>query len=75
MEITTNITGMGTLVVSVYKRYCAALFEGAVRLILNPETKINPSNSTAVRHNSRVRYKSNKYVYLMQKSIYKAEIT
>jgi len=61
IEITTNTTGMGTPVVSVYKRYGAALFGRVVRLNLNPETKINPSNSTTVWHNSRVQHKLSKY--------------
>jgi len=34
--------GMGTLVISVYKKYGAILFEGVEQLILFPETKIKP---------------------------------
>ena len=52
---------MGALVISVYKKYGAVLFEGEAQLILFPETRINPSNSTTVRYNLRVRHKSNKY--------------
>ena len=37
-----GITGMGTLVMSVYKSYGAVLFEGVVQLKLFPETKIKP---------------------------------
>ena len=35
-----NTSGMGVLVISVYKKYGAVLFEGAVQLILFPETTI-----------------------------------
>ena len=56
-----NTSGIGALVISVYKKYGVVLFEGAVQLTLFSETRINPSNSTAVRHNSRVRHKSSKY--------------
>lgn len=41
-EIDVNTTGMGTLVISVYKRYGAVLFEDAVQLKLFPVTKIKP---------------------------------
>ena len=54
-----DTTGIGTPVISVYKSYGAVLFEGVVQLKLFPET--NPSNSTAVWHNSRVQHKSSKY--------------
>jgi len=37
-----NILGMGVLVISVYKKYGAVLFEGAVQLTLFPETRIKP---------------------------------
>ena len=56
-----NTSGMGVLVISVQKKYSAVLFEGAVQLTLFPESSINPSNSTTVRHNSRVWHKSSKY--------------
>ena len=37
-----NSSGMGLLVISVYKNYGAVLFEGAVQLALFPETRIKP---------------------------------
>ena len=37
-----NTSGMKALVISVYKKYGAVLFEGAVQLKLFPETKIEP---------------------------------
>ena len=37
-----NTSGMKTLVISVYTKYGAALFEGVVQLKLFPETKIKP---------------------------------
>jgi len=37
-----NTLGMGALVISVYKKYDAVLFEGAVQLTLFPETRIKP---------------------------------
>jgi len=53
-----NTSGMGALKKSVYKIYGALLFEGAVQLLLFPETRTKP---TAVQHNPRVWHKSNKY--------------
>ena len=35
-----NTTGMGTLIICVYKRYGVVLFDGMVQLKLFPETKI-----------------------------------
>ena len=35
-----NTSGMGVLVISVYKKYGAVLFKDAVELILFPETRI-----------------------------------
>ena len=35
-----NTSGMGVLVIIVYKKYGAVLFEGAVQLTLLPETRI-----------------------------------
>ena len=58
-EMDMNTTGMGTVAITVYKRYSVVLSEGVVKLKLNPETKIKPSNSTAVWHNSRVQHKYN----------------
>ena len=37
-----NTSGMGVLVISVYKKYGAVLIEGAVQLTLFPETRIKP---------------------------------
>jgi len=37
-----NISGMGALVISVYKKYGAVLFKGAIQLTLFPETRIKP---------------------------------
>jgi len=37
-----NTSDMGVLVISVYKKYGAVLFEGAVQLTLFPETRIKP---------------------------------
>ena len=37
-----NTTGIKTLVISVYNKYSAVLFEGAVQLKIFPETKIKP---------------------------------
>ena len=34
-----NTSGMGALVISVYKKYSAVLFEDAIQLTLFPETK------------------------------------
>ena len=42
IEMDMDTTGMGMLVVSVYIRYGAVLFKGAVQLKLFPETKIKP---------------------------------
>ena len=37
-----DTSGMGVLVISVYKKYGAVLFEGAVQLKLFPEIRIKP---------------------------------
>jgi len=37
-----NTSGMKTLVIGVYKRYGAVLFEGAAQIKSIPETKIKP---------------------------------
>jgi len=37
-----NTSDMGSLVISVYKKYGAVIFEGAVQLTLFPETRIKP---------------------------------
>ena len=37
-----NISGMGALVISVYKKYGAVLFKGAVQFTLFPEARIKP---------------------------------
>ena len=37
-----NTSGMGTLVISVYKKYVAILFEGVIQLKLFPEIWIKP---------------------------------
>ena len=37
-----NASGMGALVISVYKKYSVVLFEGAAQLTLFPETRIKP---------------------------------
>ena len=37
-----NTSGMGALVINVYKKYDTVLFEGTVQLTLNPETRIKP---------------------------------
>ena len=37
-----NTSGMGALVMSVYKKYGAVLFEGMVQLTLFLETRIKP---------------------------------
>ena len=58
---------MKTLVIIIYKRYGAALFEGTAQLKLFSETKKNLSSSTAVQHNSRMRHKSSKYSSVKQK--------
>ena len=50
-------SGMTILVISIYKRYGAVLFKGAVQLKL----LTNPSISTAVQHNLRVQQKLSKY--------------
>jgi len=42
IEMDMNTSGMGTLVINVYKKYGAVLFEGAVQLKLFPETRIKP---------------------------------
>ena len=58
------ISGMPTRVIFqnlVTLEYGAVLFKGAVQLTLYPETWINPSSSTTVWHNSRMRHKSSKY--------------
>jgi len=48
-----NNLGMEALVVSVYKRYGALLFEDAVQLQL---FLANPSNSSAVAQIKQIRY-------------------
>ena len=57
--MSTNTSGMKTLVISICKRD-VVLFEDAAQLILFPETK-NPSNSTTVHYDSKVQHKLNKY--------------
>ena len=42
IEMDMNISGVGALVISVYKKYGPVLFEGAVQLTLFPETRIKP---------------------------------
>jgi len=37
-----NTSGMGALVISVYKNYGAVLFEGTVQLTLFPKKRIKP---------------------------------
>ena len=37
-----NTSGIGALVISVYKKYGAVLFEGVIQLTLFPETRIKP---------------------------------
>jgi len=37
-----NTSGMGALVISVYKKYGVVLFEGAIQLKLFPEPWIKP---------------------------------
>jgi len=37
-----NTSGMGALVINVYKKYGVVLFDGAVQLKLFPETRIKP---------------------------------
>jgi len=39
IEMDMNTLGMGGLVISLYKKYGALLFEGAVQLTLFPENK------------------------------------
>jgi len=35
-----NASGMGVLVINVYKKYGVVLFEGVVQLTLFPETRV-----------------------------------
>ena len=37
-----NTSGMGALVISVYRKYGAVLIKGAVQSTFNPETRIKP---------------------------------
>ena len=37
-----NTSGMGALVISVYEKYGAVLFEGAVQFTLLPKARIKP---------------------------------
>jgi len=59
--MSTNTSGMKTLVISICKRD-VVLFEDAAQLFLFPETKKkNSLNSTTVHYDSKVQHKLNKY--------------
>jgi len=59
-----NTSGMGTLLIIVYKGYGAVLFKGEVQLKLFPETK------TSVQNNSKVWHELSKHADILHRHVY-----